>query len=125
LLHLRSREKHQQQQTEPVHEIKYVALMLCRFEDPRSKGQPAQKRRTKNDAGKYLTNDFRLAQPYKQVAQQLGEPDQQEQREKNRRQLGVRHALIIPSLEATDHSDACTGSGAPTIIANAAASFIA
>jgi hypothetical protein len=37
--------------------------------------------------------------------------------------LGVRHALIIPSLEATDHSDACTGSGARTIIAVQQAEF--
>jgi hypothetical protein len=39
------------------------------------KRQSTQKRRTKNDASQYFANDPGLAQPHKEVAQQLGEPD--------------------------------------------------
>ncbi len=84
LLRFRPGEKHQQQQSEPVHKIENVSLVLGAIHDVRNARQPAQQRRPQHDAGQYLADHLRLPQLDEQIAQQLGEPHQQQEREKNR-----------------------------------------
>jgi len=53
-------------------------------------GQPADEVRTKDDAGQDLADYPGLAQPDEDVAEELGEPDEQQEQEQDRSEVGVR-----------------------------------
>jgi len=82
MLRFGPRQKHQQQQAEPIDEVQNVSLMLGGLHQARREWQSAQERRTEHDTGRNLAYDPRLAQFYKEIAEQLGQAYQQKEHEK-------------------------------------------
>jgi hypothetical protein len=73
-------EKHQQQQAEPVHEIKYVCLMVGSLDDPAGCRNSSDYRRTEHNSGQNLADDLRLPQFGEEVAQELRCGQQQQKK---------------------------------------------
>ena len=59
-----------------------------------SAGEAKRRNMLRMGAGNNLAHHFWLPHLHEEVAQQLGKPHQQQQRKKNRSQLGIRHARL-------------------------------
>jgi hypothetical protein len=85
----RSGQKHQQQQAEPVHKVQNALLMLCGLHESGCEREPAEDGRAEHNPSQDFADNPGLSQFYKKIAQQLCQPDQKQEHEKNRRQIRV------------------------------------
>jgi hypothetical protein len=80
---LRSGKEHEQQQAHPVDEVEDVAVLLRAIEEVRDSRETSEQGGAEHDAGEDFANDFGLAKPDKESAQQLGEASQKKENEQN------------------------------------------
>ena len=121
--------EHQQEQTEPVNEIQNICLLPDGLPQARRPGQSANQRGTQHHAGEDLAHHLRLPQSDEKVAEELCQPDQSQEYEENRGQIGVGHGRhTLPGV-----SDACSAKrfvggqsllGRPTKVQMRANSFV-
>jgi chloramphenicol 3-O-phosphotransferase len=80
---LRTRQKHQQQQSKPVNKIQSPCLKHRRSRPDRGERQPSYERWSKNDSGKDFAHDLWLSQSYEQVTEQLRQPHKEQEYEED------------------------------------------
>ncbi len=95
LLDFSAGDEHQQQEAEPVDEAEDVAVVPGGADDVLDERQPAEQCRPQDDTGQNFAHHFGLTHLHEQIAQQLGQADEQKQNQYDRGQLGIRHYTLL------------------------------
>jgi hypothetical protein len=74
-------------------------LLLDHFHQPRREWQSADESRTQHHSSENLSYHFGLPQSYEEIAEQLRHPDQYQEDEENRSEIGIRHARLFGACE--------------------------